>query len=290
MAQSPEYPELLFVPPKAWGSGRDGKSVQYCVIHYTAGAERNDSAEAGALYDARRTDGTSTHFFCDPDSTVQCVLTRDRANACFHKGNRLGVQFELCGTQQTREQWLDPASLGVLDQAAKWVATVCLAYGLPIRKLTPSEVRDSWYSWPNGPKGICGHADVTLAYPEDGGSHMDPGQAFVWDVFLPMVENYATGGAMADSQLVVNGMYRLDSISRGADEVPAGGGNDIVGEQNWLVAQVKEIRKKLDALALGGIDVDALVAATVLAMKTDPQFRALLVDTSTEGANKAEDT
>ena len=24
-----------------------------------------------------------------------------------HRGNRLGIQHELCGTQQTRAQWLD---------------------------------------------------------------------------------------------------------------------------------------------------------------------------------------
>jgi hypothetical protein len=54
MAKSTEYPDLTWVPPRAFGSGRDGKAVRFIVVHYTAGAERNTSAEDGASYDARR--------------------------------------------------------------------------------------------------------------------------------------------------------------------------------------------------------------------------------------------
>jgi N-acetylmuramoyl-L-alanine amidase len=200
MAQSVEYPELPFIPPRAWGSGRDGKAVRYSVIHYTAGAERNTSAEDGAAYDQRRTDGTSTHFFHDADSTVQCVLTKDRANAARHRGNRLGIQHELCGTVQTREQWLDAQSLPTLRRAAYWVARDCLKYGLEPRRLSVAEVRQAWTEFPDGPRGICGHVDVTYAYPEDDGDHTDPGSAFPWDLFLAMVRGHITqitGGDMA---------------------------------------------------------------------------------------------
>jgi len=97
--QSPEYPELPFVQPAAYGTGRDGRKVMCSVIHYTAGSERSTSAEDGAAYDQRRTDGTSCHFFHDSNSTVQCVLTSNRSNSAFSKGNRLGIHHELCGTQ-----------------------------------------------------------------------------------------------------------------------------------------------------------------------------------------------
>src|SRR5215216_3308593 len=100
MAQSSEYPDLKWVEPNAYGTGRDGKAVRYIVVHYTAGSERSTSAEDGAAYDARRTDGVSTHYFVDSNSIVQCVLTKNRANAARHKGNRLGIQYELCGTVQ----------------------------------------------------------------------------------------------------------------------------------------------------------------------------------------------
>jgi len=199
MARSTEYPDLPFVEPRAYGRGRDGKAVRYVVIHYTAGSERSTSAEDGAAYDARRTDGTSTHYFVDSNSVVQCVPTRDRANAARAKGNRLGIQYELCGTVQTRAQWLDAASLPTLRNAAKQVARDCRKYGLPVRRLTTSETRRAWTEYPNGPRGIVGHVDCTNAYPEDGGDHTDPGPAFPWDVFLGMVrEEMEDGVSQAD--------------------------------------------------------------------------------------------
>jgi N-acetyl-anhydromuramyl-L-alanine amidase AmpD len=187
MARSAEYPDLPFVAPRAWGTGRDGKGVRYVVIHYTAGSERSTSAEDGAAYDARRTDGTSTHYFVDSNSVIQCVPTKHRANAARAKGNRLGIQYELCGTVQTRAQWLDSQSLPTLRLAAKQVARDCHKYNLPVRRLTTSETRRAWTEYPNGPRGIVGHVDCTNAYPEDGGDHTDPGPAFPWDTFLALV-------------------------------------------------------------------------------------------------------
>lgn len=187
MARSSEYPDLGYVQAKAYGRGRDGKSVMYIVIHYTAGSERATSAEDGADYDRRRTDGTSTHYFHDRDSTVQCVPTWNRANAARHKGNRLGVQHELCGTAQTRAQWLDDASYGTLRQAAKQTARDCRKYDIPVRRLTVAQTREAWTNYPDGPKGIVGHVDCTRAYPEDGGDHTDPGTGFPWDIFLDLV-------------------------------------------------------------------------------------------------------
>lgn len=210
MTQSSEYPDLTFVTPRAWGKGRDGRSVQYVVIHYTAGSEGRASAENGAAYDQRRTDGTSTHYFHDQDSTVQCVLTQDRANAALHKGNRLGVQHELCGTAQTRAQWLDAASDGTLWRAARQAARDCRKYGLPVRRLSVAETRAAWYA-PAGqrPRGIVGHVDVTYAYPEDGGDHTDPGTDFPWDVLLERVAGYVTHGDNWDGTLTPQGLVTM---------------------------------------------------------------------------------
>lgn len=188
MAQSTEYPELKFVEARSYERDRDGYSVMFSVIHYTAGSERATSAEDGAAYDARRTDGTSCHQFHDQNSTVQCVLTKHMAHSARRWGNRLGVQHELCGTAQTRAQWLDAASTGTLKQAARWVAEDCRKYKLPVRRLTVAQTRRAMTEYPNGPKGIVGHVDCTLAFPEDNGDHTDPGKDFPWDIFLPMVQ------------------------------------------------------------------------------------------------------
>jgi len=181
MAQSAEYPDLRWIPPRAWGLGRLGYAVQYIVVHYTAGSERSTSAEDGAAYDQRRTDGTSTHYFVDSDSVVQCVETSDRANACFKYGNRYGIQYELCGTQQSRAQWLDAASDATLTNAARQIARDCRKYNLPVRRLTVAQMRA-------GEKGICGHVDVTDAYGL--GDHRDPGPEFPWDVLLARVQRF----------------------------------------------------------------------------------------------------
>lgn len=189
MAQSPEYPDLKWIEPRAWGRGRDGKAVRYIVIHYTAGSERATSAEDGARYNQTRTDGTSAHYFVDRNSIIQGVRTRDRANCARHRGNRLGIQYELCGTAQTRAQWLDAASLATLKLAAKQAARDCRKYGIPVRRLSVAETRRAWTDFPNGPRGFVGHVDCTYAYPEDGGDHTDPGAHFPWDIFLGFVRD-----------------------------------------------------------------------------------------------------
>jgi hypothetical protein len=220
VTQSVEYHDLAWISAKAYGTGRDGKAVRYIVIHYTAGAERNTSAEDGAVYDQKRTDGVSTHYFIDSNSVVQCVLTKNRANACYHKGNRLGIQYELCGTVQTRAQWLDSASLPTLRNAARQVARDCKKYSIPVRRLSVTETRAAWYDFPNGPKGIVGHVDVTNAYPEDGGDHTDPGTAFPWDIFLNMVKAELTGDDDVSKQDVLDGLAEFFAVAKQTDGTP----------------------------------------------------------------------
>jgi N-acetyl-anhydromuramyl-L-alanine amidase AmpD len=188
--QSPEYPDLEFVTPRAWGSGRPAGFPKLIVVHYTAGSETRTSAEDGAGYDSRRTDGTSCHFFHDQNSTVQCVRTTDRANSAFWHGNRIGIQHELCGTLQTRAQWLDAASYGTLQRAARQIARDCLRWKIPARRLTVAETRAAYYS--GGAGGICGHNEITYAFPEDNGNHTDPGPQFPWDVLIGLVREWIT--------------------------------------------------------------------------------------------------
>jgi hypothetical protein len=180
MTNSPEYPDLKWMPPASW-TNANRTSVQLVVIHTTEGSEGPNSAEDGASYDQRRTDGTSTHFFHDSDSTVQCVRTEDQAHAARAQGNKRGIQHELCGRAgQGGAGWADPVSQGTLRQAARQCARDAKKWGIPVRKLSIAQVAD-------GVKGFCGHVEITYAFPMDNGTHTDPGPAFPWTQFLDMV-------------------------------------------------------------------------------------------------------
>jgi hypothetical protein len=137
-------------------------------------------------YDKIRTDGTSCHAFADSNGVLVEVRDEDRSHSARMHGNEIGLQLELCGTAQTREQWLDSTSKATLRFAAMWVAEKCKAYGLAVRRLSIAEVRAAYFG-PTKSKGICGHGDVTIAYPEDRGDHTDPGPNFPWDIFLSWV-------------------------------------------------------------------------------------------------------
>ncbi len=178
MATSPEYPDLPWMPPKSW-TDANRTNVQLIVIHTTEGSEHAQSAEDGASYDQRRTDGTSTHYFHDCDSTVQCVRTEDQAHAARTQGNKRGIQHELCA--DAADTWNDSYHQAVLHRAAKQAARDAKKWGIPIKKLSSSQVAA-------GNKGFCGHAEITYAFPQDGGTHTDPGTNFPWSQFLAMVE------------------------------------------------------------------------------------------------------
>lgn len=256
---APEYPDTVFgLTPRAYGTGRDGKAVRLSVVHYTAGAESRASAEHGNAYDAVRADGTSCHVFHDPDSSVQEVLRKDRANSALHKGNRLGIQHELCGTAQTREQWLDEASDAILWRAARAVAKDCIDYGLDPRRLSVAETRAAWYSYPNGPRGIVGHVDITRAFPEDGGDHTDPGTGFPWDIFIERVRSYINhpeGEDMTPEERAwLIECTEAARIVRGAAASPVPPGWDLKADFDALAAKVDSIA---DTLAAGGGSAEA---------------------------------
>ena len=180
MAQSPEYPDLKWVPPKSW-TDANRTSVQLIVMHTTEGSAHGQSAEDGAAYDARRTDGTSTHYFHDNTTTVQCVRTADQAHTARSQGNRRGIQHELCTRAAASVQtWANDYHVAMLRRAAKQAARDARKWGIPVRHLTVAQVAA-------GEKGFCGHWDITRAFPQDGGSHTDPGPNFPWSRFLDMV-------------------------------------------------------------------------------------------------------
>jgi hypothetical protein len=276
VTQSTEYPDLKWMPPASW-TNANRTSVQLVVIHTTEGSEGSTSAEDGAAYDQRRTDGTSTHFFHDSDSTVQCVRTEDIAHAARHQGNLRGIQHELCGSAyQGSAGWADAVSQGTLRQAARQCARDARKWGIPVRKLTVAQVAD-------GVKGFCGHVEITYAFPQDNGTHTDPGPTFPWSQFLDMVRAELEGDmSLTDDDLlkvrtqVALGIYdALWSAAKGVDvgdpvRVPYSGvGNAIAVNLRAIVGGATE-----DDIAAAKAEILAALASAGVSL-SDAQMAAL---------------
>lgn len=197
--------------PRSYTSGRR-RPIQFIVLHYTAGAEGPETAEAGASYDKRRTDGTSTHYFTDSlGPPVQEVPDGDRAHSARFHGNEIGVQIEICGTRQTRAQWLDATSTATLRTTAELTAMLCRRHDLPVRRLTTAQTRAAYYAAAGSrPKGITDHNACTFAFPEDGGDHTDVGPAFPWDVFMGWVQEFYD----AEGDMSILGLKQGDTGER----------------------------------------------------------------------------
>ncbi|HET9234786.1 MAG TPA: peptidoglycan recognition family protein [Candidatus Eisenbacteria bacterium] len=182
MAQSPEYPSLRWMPPKSWtnASRRFPADIKWIVIHTTEGSEGATSAEDGAAYDQRRTDGTSAHFYVDSNSVVQCVRTEDIAHTARATGNRHGIHIEVCGRAgQSAAQWNDAASRATIEQLAELCKMLRRKYPVPLVNLTPAQVADFKI-------GFCEHKDISLAFGQS--THTDPGPNFPWQRLFALIE------------------------------------------------------------------------------------------------------
>lgn len=272
MAQSPEYPDLKWIPPRSW-TNDSRKSVQLIVIHTTEGSAHGQSAEDGAAYDARRTDGTSTHYFHDSNSTVQCVRTEDRAHTARAQGNRRGIQHELC-TRGGKANWGDAYHQAMLRRAARQAARDARKWGIPVRKLSAFQVAD-------GMKGFCGHVDITNAFPADGGTHTDPGSKFPWTSFLAMVAQELAPPEPPEETVTTPAQNWGHDVDPSANAYSAGGALWTTFQRtaalNTLPAELQTVREELNARVedvddeLDGLGATlAFLAALVAEVTNDP--------------------
>lgn len=184
----PDVPIATWVGlPKSYTPGRKSGQPSVIVIHTTEGSEGGDSAENGAAYDKRRTDGTSTHYFVDSNTIVQEVEHKDEAHAARTHGNDIGIHIEICGRAgQTDAQWNDEASADTLENVARLVVAIRKKGSFPLTRLSPADLRA-------GKRGVCGHVDITKAFPEDNGTHTDPGPRFPWSWLFKRVTELERG-------------------------------------------------------------------------------------------------
>lgn len=179
MANRLEMDKWPFIPAK-WQGKTDGRrKVRIVVIHSMESPEKGDTAESVGKWFQDAPRPASAHVGVDNDSTVQYV--KDSNVAYGAPGvNHDGIHIELAGkSAQSKEEWLDPYGLKMLDRAADACAQFCLKYDIPVLHLGTNDLKA-------GRRGIISHWDATQVYKPNAG-HTDPGPNFPWDFFLQRV-------------------------------------------------------------------------------------------------------
>ncbi len=161
------------------GGTRDasrGGPIRMIVIHSTEG----DTAGSAAGWFADSRSGGSTQYVVDDDACYAPLpesVVPWGAEGC--DANVGGVHIEIAGyARWSRDEWL--ALPGRIDKAAAIVADVGRRYGIPIRRLSPGEIRSGGAAGGVVARGIATHAEITAACGIAGG-HTDPGEGFPMD-------------------------------------------------------------------------------------------------------------
>ena len=159
------------------------RAVRVIVIHSMEAPEKGDTAENVARFFQTTARPASAHLCIDNNSIVQCVFDNDIAFAA-PGANSDGIQLELAGfARQSREEWLDPYGVLLLENAANAAAQYCLKYDIPVTHLTDDELKA-------GQKGLIGHVQASRVFKKS--DHTDPGEGFPWDHFLDRVNHHRT--------------------------------------------------------------------------------------------------
>ena len=148
------------------------------VIHGTVSPCEAGGARNIAHFFATETNKTSAHYVVDPGEVIQCV--GDHTVAYHAPPNQDSIGVELCDpVTGSAARWNDANHTAMLERAADLVAQLCLAYKVPIVKLSSGQLVA-------GQHGICGHVDVSNAWHQT--THTDPGAGFPWDRFMTLVK------------------------------------------------------------------------------------------------------
>lgn len=160
--------------------GRGGNRISLIGIHTMEAPEAGQTAENVAAYFKRVQ--ASSHWCVDNNSRVRVVRDEDTAWT-MPPTNGWSLNIEMAGyAGQTVRQWDDAYSNSVLDIAAVCAAEWCKKFGIPIRRLTTSQLLAR-------APGLAGHVDVNRAFRAS--DHSDPGPAFPWAEFLSLVHKHA---------------------------------------------------------------------------------------------------
>lgn len=177
-------PSPPYVGPVARHSGDGNKPINRVVLHGTVSPTVEGGARNIARYFRSPSARGSAHYVVDPGETVQAAYD---SVVCWHAPpNSRSIGIELCdwvgvgggSTPAPLSRWDDEPHTRMLRRAARLTAELCLAYQVPVRMLSPAQLRA-------GLRGICEHSDVSLAWHQS--SHWDLGN-FPRRRFLALVQ------------------------------------------------------------------------------------------------------
>lgn len=246
---------------EAPNSGGDWTKV-LLVVHVTVSPETKGAARGIVAYWNRARTG-STQYVVDAAEIIQAVRETAYPWAAGTTANRWGIHVEHCGYIQTLRQWRDGYSTAELELSAPLFAELAAKYGIPIRRLTPAQIRHAVKTGNPADGGICGHADITKAFPGET-THSDPGKFFPWRRFMDLVKAAAKTPAPAPTPpppapkaglrvATSNVWVKLNpkQASSVVDEVLAAK-PQIVGLQEWSRGRRKILRKNGPAMVFPG--------------------------------------
>lgn len=153
---------------------RDTATVRLGVFHTTENSDNTPPANIARWQLNRANDSSYNILFGTRGTTVRSNDDNYIPWSAGRTGNRYGFHGSAVGrASRKREDWLKwPAQM---ESMSRWAADLASRYGIPLRWLTPEQVRGG--SW-----GFCGHDEISKAWGEV--NHTDPGKGFPHDLIL----------------------------------------------------------------------------------------------------------
>lgn len=177
-------------------SSRAGARVIWVTVHTAEGITK--ASDLKAFFE--RSTNSSAHAVADDSTLLDNLVPYDRAAWTLRNGNSKSDNLELCGfARWSREDWLNHP--GMLNNAAAWIRSRCLARGIPIRHLSVADVAA-------GRAGVIGHVDYTNATGD--GTHWDPGPGFPWDIVIAKAAGETRPAEEKDDDMAVMGKVTDD--------------------------------------------------------------------------------
>lgn len=203
---------------------RGNARVRLVVLHTAEGAR--DVVSLGN-YLSNPAVEASYHVAFD-DSCMEQYVNYNVAAWAVLSANDISDNGCCCGfAAWSRDEWLNNHK-NMLELAAQWVASRCIARKLPIRHLSLAEVA-ACKNDPSHPGGIIGHWDWTRGAQD--GTHTDPGAQFPWDWVINRAQQIAGQPVQTRSRRRDMG-YIIDPTL-----VPSGIADNAKPDGTWLAEE-----------------------------------------------------